>query len=30
MLDTVNKLNQRMKQMGITLGDLFRMADATY
>lgn len=30
MLDTVSKLNQRLKQMGITLGDLFRMADSQY
>lgn len=30
MLDTVSKLNQRLKQMGITLADLFRMADAQY
>ena len=30
MLDTVSKLNNRMKQMGITLSDLFRMADAQY
>lgn len=30
MLDTVNKLSQRMKQMGLTLADIFRMADAQY
>ncbi len=30
MLDTVTKLNARMKQMGMSLSDIFRMADATY
>jgi len=28
MLDTVSKINKRMKQMGLCLGDIFRMADA--
>ncbi len=30
MLDTVTKLNKRIKQMGLSLSDIFRMADATY
>ncbi len=30
MLDTVSKLNSRMKQMGLSLGDLFRMTDTQY
>ena len=30
MLDTVAKISQRMKQMGLSLGDIFRMADAQY
>lgn len=30
MLDTVTKLSKRVKQMGLVLGDLFRMADAKY
>ncbi len=30
MLDTVSKLSQRMKVMGLTLADIFRMADAQY
>ena len=30
MIDTVAKLNLRLKQMGLTLGDVFRMADTTY
>lgn len=30
MLETVSKLTQRMKIMGLTLSDIFRMADAQY
>ena len=30
MLETVSKLTQRMKQMGLGLTDIFRMADAQY
>ncbi len=30
MLDTVYKISQRMKQMGLSLSDIFRMADAQY
>jgi Ca2+-binding EF-hand superfamily protein len=30
MLNTVTKLSKRVKQMGLVLGDLFRMADAKY
>ncbi len=30
MLDTVSKLSQRMKVMGLSLADIFRMADAQY
>ncbi len=30
MLDTVSKLTQRMKVMGLSLADIFRMADAQY
>ena len=30
MIQTVTKLNARTKEMGLVLGDVFRMADATY
>ncbi len=30
MLDTVSKLSQRMKVMGLSLADIFRMADVQY
>ena len=30
MLETVSKLSQRMKQMGLSLADIFRMADSNY
>jgi Ca2+-binding EF-hand superfamily protein len=30
MLDTVSKLSQRMKVMGLSLADIFRMADEQY
>jgi Ca2+-binding EF-hand superfamily protein len=30
MLDTVNELSHRLKEMGLNLGDIFRMADFGY
>lgn len=30
MVRTVNGLNQRLKEMGLVLGDVFRMADGDY
>lgn len=30
MFDTVMKLNKRLKEMGLGLGDIFRMADSQY
>ena len=30
MLHTVNELNKKTKDMGLVLGDLFRMADYSY
>lgn len=30
MLDTVSELSQRLKDMGLVLGDVFRMSDSSY
>lgn len=30
MLELVNNLNHKMKEMGLVLGDMFRMADNQY
>lgn len=30
MLEIVNALNSKLKEMGLALGDLFRMADSSY
>jgi len=30
MLETVNELGQRLKDMGLVLGDIFRMSDYSY
>ena len=30
MINTVSKLNKRLKHLGLTLSDIFRMADSNY
>lgn len=30
MLDTVSALNSKLREIGISLGDIFRMADSNY
>ena len=30
LLDTINRFSSKLREMGLTLGDVFRMADATY